>query len=203
MKMGKNLAVLAVVPVSLLSLASCESEPKKPAVQTTQKVTMERGVPGGTVVVTKTAEATVDYVRSRDREVTLMMADGTKQMVKCGPEVRNYDQLREGDKVTITYTQERQVFMAPGSEPADDVRATGTYRAPEGAMPAASAFSVVQVTATVTAIDMAKHTATLTFSDGTSATIAVRPDVDLSQRKVGDQVVVRAMEGTAISVQRR
>lgn len=203
MKMAKNLVVLAVIPAGLLSLVSCESEPKQPAVQTKHAVTTEKGVPGGKWVTTQTAVATVDYVKNSTREVTLLMADDTKRIIKCGPQVRNFDQIREGDKVTITYTQELQAFMATENEPAGDVASMGTVRAPEGAMPAAASVAEVQRTATVTAIDMARHTATLRFSDGSTVTINVRPDVDLSQRKVGDQVIVRAMEGEAISVERR
>jgi hypothetical protein len=60
----------------------------------------------------------------------------------------------------------------------------------------------VQVTATVTAIDLKAHKATLQFTDGTTRTIAVRKDVDLTQRKVGEQVVIRSTEALAISVEK-
>jgi hypothetical protein len=70
-------------------------------------------------------------------------------------------------------------------------------------MTAASTATVAQQTATVTAIDLAQHTATLQFPDGTSKTIAVRPDVDLSKRKVGEQVVIRTTAAVAVSVQKR
>ena len=42
-----------------------------------------------------------------------------------------------------------------------------------------------------------------TFEDGTTKTVAVRPDVDLSQRKVGDKVVIRATEALALTVEKR
>ena len=58
----------------------------------------------------------------------------------------------------------------------------------------------VQVVATVVAIDMHKHKATLEFPDGSRKTVAVRPDVDLTQRKVGEKVVIRKTEAMAISV---
>lgn len=203
MRMAKNLVALAIVPVGLLSLVSCDSEPKKPRVQTSNTVAVQEGIPGGKVVRTRTLLATVDYVKKSTREVTLEMADGSKTVVKCGPEVQNFDQIREGDRVTVQSTQELDVFMATGAEPAGDGMATASARVPVGAMPGAADVSIAQLTATITAIDLAQHTATLQFSDGTSKTVAVRPDVDLSKRKVGEKVVIRAMEAAAISVERR
>ena len=60
----------------------------------------------------------------------------------------------------------------------------------------------MQVAATVTAIDLKRHRATLEFADGTTHTVDVRPDVDLTQRKVGEKVVIRATESLAISVEK-
>ena len=40
----------------------------------------------------------------------------------------------------------------------------------------------------------------LQFEDGTTRSVAVRPDVDLSKRKVGDTVVIRITETLAIQV---
>jgi phage baseplate assembly protein gpV len=47
-----------------------------------------------------------------------------------------------------------------------------------------------------------KHKTTLQFPDGTTKTFAVRQDADLTQRKVGDEVVIRATEAVAISVKK-
>ena len=60
----------------------------------------------------------------------------------------------------------------------------------------------VQVTAKVTAIDLDHHKATLQFQDGTTRTVAVRQDVDLSQRQVGEEVVIRTTEVLAVSVEK-
>lgn len=42
--------------------------------------------------------------------------------------------------------------------------------------------------------------AILQFEDGSTRTVAVRPDVDLGKRKVGDRVVIRTTEALAITV---
>ena len=44
--------------------------------------------------------------------------------------------------------------------------------------------------------------ATLQFEDGSTRTVAVRPDVDLGKRKVGDTVVLRLTEALAMRVEK-
>ena len=56
------------------------------------------------------------------------------------------------------------------------------------------------MTAKVTAIDTQHRKATLQFEDGSSRVVAVREDVDLSKRKVGESVVIRITESLAIQV---
>ena len=62
--------------------------------------------------------------------------------------------------------------------------------------------NTVQVTAKVKAIDLKHHKATLQFPDGTTKTFAVRKDVDLTQRQVGEKVFIRSTETLAISVEK-
>ena len=57
-----------------------------------------------------------------------------------------------------------------------------------------------QLTAKVTALDAEQHRATLEFEDGSTRTVAVRKDVDLGTRKVGDKVVIRTTQALAIEV---
>jgi hypothetical protein len=51
-------------------------------------------------------------------------------------------------------------------------------------------------------IDLGHHKATLTFADGTTKTVAVRHDVDLTKRKVGEKVVIRKTQAMALSVEK-
>ena len=59
-----------------------------------------------------------------------------------------------------------------------------------------------QYTATITAINLKRHEATLRFPDGTARTFAVRKDVDLNQRKVGEEVAFRVAVAVAISMKK-
>src|SRR5689334_10819583 len=50
-----------------------------------------------------TLNATVTAVDKADRVVTLRGDDGREQTIKCGPEVRNFDQIEVGDRVAAQY----------------------------------------------------------------------------------------------------
>lgn len=54
-----------------------------------------------------------------------------------------------------------------------------------------------------TAIDVEARTATLEFEDGRTKTVSVRPDIDLSLRKVGEKVAFEMTQMVALSVEKK
>jgi hypothetical protein len=160
------------------------------------------GLPGGAVVQTYELTATVAALDKAARKVTLVTPDGIKKTIKAGPEVINFDQIRIGDQLKITATEELVVKMARPDESADDGVAALVALAPKGAKPGGVMAETVQVTATVQAIDPVKRTATLQFEDGSTKTLPVRSDVNLGIRKVREKVVIRSTETLAITVEK-
>jgi hypothetical protein len=197
-----NAVALALVPAAMMVLTSCSSTPEAPEGKRTTVVTAEKGVPGGTVVDTYQVTATVTAIDAPNRKVTLVTPDGKKETVKVGVQAINFDQIRIGDQVKATVTQELAVAMAKGNLPANDGQAVLVALAPKGAKPGGVVAGTAQVTAKVKAIDLKNHKATLEFPDGTTKTVAVRPDVDLTQRSVGEEVVIRVTESVAIQVEK-
>jgi hypothetical protein len=196
-----KLTTCALLLVILLIVSSCKSS--KPTGETTSVAAFQQGVPGGIVVETHQLTADVTAVDVASRAVTLMTPDGKKTTVKCGPEVINFDQIRVGDHLKVTATEEVAAYMATDAALSSDGGAAVVALAPKGAKPGGVIANTVQVTATVTAIDLKRHKATLQFPDGTTHKVAVRPDVDLTQRKVGEQVVIRTTGALAISVDKQ
>ena len=82
------------------------------------------------------------------------------------------------------------------------LHATIDRLAPKGAKPGGVVAETQQYTAKITAINLKKRQATLLFPDNTTRTFTVRKDVDLSQRKVGEEVAFRVTMATAISVKK-
>lgn len=199
-KINLKLTVAACLPVAALTLASCSSEPK-PAVQTSSAVGYQPGVPGGYMTATHKLTATVTAIDAATRKVTLETAEGSETTVTCGPNVINFDQIRVNDRLTVTLTEEVVAFMADARTPADGGAAV-VARAPRGAKPGGVMADTVQVTAKVAGIDYRNHKATLQFPNGSLRTVVVRPDVDLRQRQVGEEVVLRITEVMAVKVEK-
>ena len=147
--------------------------------------------------------ARVTAIDKANRKVTLLGPDGKKSTIKVGPEAVNFDQLRVGDMVNATVTEELVVYLDEEGASAPDGSAAMVALAPKGAQPGGLVAETVQVTAKVIAIDQTKRTATLQFEDGSSKTFPVRDDIDLSRRKVGEKVVFQVTEMIAISVEKQ
>jgi len=159
------------------------------------------GTVGGVFVETFEITAKVASIDPANRKVTLVSDDGIKQVVQVGPEAINFDQIRVGDRLTVTASEELVVEMsAPGS--ADEATAL-VVLAPKGAKPGGLVVEAVQLTGTIIALDAGSRTATLKFEDDTTRTLPVRRDVDLSQCQLGEKVTFRVTEVVAITVQKR
>lgn len=165
-------------------------------------VVVKEGVAGAAVVQTYELKATVTSIDKAARKITLMDASGIKTTVKAGPEVVNFDQIRVGDQLNITAAQELVVSVVGEGETPGNGGEQFVALAPKGAKPGAIMAETTQVTAKVTAIDVENHKATLQFEDGSTRTVAVRPDVDLRKRKIGDKVVIRTTGALAIRVEK-
>lgn len=196
-----HLAMFGLLSAGMLTLTSCSSTPTPPPDEATTTTAYLQGVPGGVVVETYTMTANVTAVDTTTRTVTLVTSDGKKNKVKCGPEVINFDQIRVGDQLKVTVAEELVAYLAEAGAPPSEGVATVVALAPKGAKPGGITADTIQVTARIAAIDLKRHKATLQFPDGSARTVAVRKDVDLTQRKIGEEVVIRMTEALAISVE--
>jgi translation elongation factor P/translation initiation factor 5A len=190
---------LALLPVAMLTLASCSSTPKG---ETTTSTDYQPGVPGGVMVTTYKKTATVTGIDKATRNVTLVDKAGTLTIFKAGPEVANFDQIEVGDQVKTTVTAQLVVSMRKPGEPSDDGLAATAEWSPLGAKPGNRLESTVEITAKVKSLDVKHQKATLLFPDGTTKTFKVRKDVDLTKQTVGADVIMRVTEAVAISVEK-
>lgn len=170
------------------------------AVEAGAGAAVQPGVPGGTFVQTMQMSAEVLAIDAAARVLTVR-SEGREAKVKVGPEAVNFPQIKVGDKIRIRIVEEMVVAMADAASQAKDGAGVAVAAAPEGAKPAGATVVTARVTATVAAIDVEKHLATLSFPDGSKKVVKVRPDVDLKQRKVGEQVAITITESMAISVE--
>jgi hypothetical protein len=191
-----------LLAAATLAFISCSSTVYRP-IDETPGATYEKGVPGGTVVETYKLTATVTGIDASARKVTLVGPDGKKTTVKCGPEVTNFEQIQVGDVVRTTVTDELTVAMANAASAPGESGTGLVALAPQGAKPAVLMAETQRYTATITAINLKRHQATLLFPDGTSRTFIVRKDVDLTQRKIGEEVAFRVALAMAVSIEKQ
>lgn len=201
----KNKTYQLVLPVFLpavvLSLASCSSTPE-PSGEETSITAYQMGVPGGVTVDTLQITASVTAVNHEQRTATLVTPDGKKTEFKAGSEVLNFDQVRVGDQVTATITEQLIVYVREKGEAGRDGQAGLIALAPKGAKPGALMAETVEITTRVKAVDLKNHKATLEFPDGRTKAFAVRPDVKLSASDVGREVVIQITQAVAVRVEK-
>lgn len=162
----------------------------------------QKGVPGGVAVETYKSSATVTAIDPDTRSVTVVSPNGAKATFKCGPEVVNFNQIHVGDQIKATLTKKLVVFLRKSGEPAVDSGASMVALAPIGAKPGVVMADTVEVTTKVESVDLKHHEATLLFPDGSAKTVQVRPDVDLTQAKLGEKVVIRTTQSVALLVEK-
>lgn len=168
-----------VIPFLLAGLvAGCASTPEAP---TKAEVTEE-----------VSAEATVLAVDKGAREVTLQRADGTRAVVVAGPEVRNFDRIEVGNKISARYVVSLSARRLKPDEP--DTQSTvgvAAGRAKAGEAPAGAIGAGVAVTVVVKSVDLERNIVAFTDPEGSLHAVEAQRDEGkrfIAGLKPGDRV---------------
>jgi hypothetical protein len=157
--------------------------------------------PAAVEVLTVRTSATVQSIDRTSRTVTLKNEAGAITTYKCGPEVRNFDQINVGDHVKAEVVDSLAVFVGKATEPSVTM-VSATALAPKGSKPGVIMADTSEITAKVVSVDSAGHAIAVTGPMGRTRSFSVNPAIDLSGVKVGDDVVVRCTQGLAIVVEK-
>jgi hypothetical protein len=158
--------------------------------------------PGGTVSASETHTATVTKIDPKDRWVTLKLADGSLIDVQAGPAVKNFAQIKVGDRVSTTLAATVTIEVVPAGQAAPNVSSgSATTSAPLGAKPMGVQVDTTTVSGTVTAIDYDKRLVTLKGPAGNSHTFEVGSGAKrFKEVKKGDVVVMTIKSATTVEV---
>jgi len=199
--MKKMIVVLAVAlftmslaVVSMATDAKPVAEPKKAAV--------EGKKPSVKKEKTTQVIATVEAVDLENRIVTVKGPEGNIVDIKAGEQVKNLAQIKVGDSVEITYYESiaAKVYKA-GEAPQGAAATVATERtAKPGEKPSGIVGSQVTLTATIESISPNKTTVTLKMADGKYKVVKIQDKKNLTNVKVGDEVVITVTETLAIAV---
>lgn len=185
----------SLLALSLLSCTGIDGE-------STSSADFEEGVPGGKFSETTTITATVAGIDPDARRITFVTPKGKKFTSTAGPEVLNFEQIEIGDQLSATLTDEVVIRMAKPGEQLDEFIDLDADLAEIGDKPSLKTVETSQMVATIADISTRRRKVTLSFADGGTQRVKVRPDVDLSQFKEGDRVVIRFTEIYAIGLEK-
>lgn len=200
-----NGAVLLLALAAALAFTACSSKsgPAKsyPTVNPNVYVA-QQPFAGQMVVDTLSRTDTVVSIDAAQRRIELKHADGSITSYKCGPEIRNFAQIKVGDQVKATVVDEVAVYLKPASA-SQSLTATGaTIGARLGARPGVVSLDTLDFTARIAAIDPWRHSVTLQTADGRTKPITVSEFINLADYSVGDEVSVRLTQALAVLVEK-
>jgi hypothetical protein len=164
--------------------------------------TMTATAPGkGVVANTIEITASVEAVNKATREVTIKGPRGHVETVVAGPEVKNFDQIKVGDKVVLRYVEALSLELKKGgTAPVARTDSAMGGTAKPGEKPAAGVGRQIHVTANVVAVDAATQTVSLKGPKQT-VDLHVGDPEQFKLVKVGDQVEATYTEAVALSVE--
>ncbi|MBV9192148.1 MAG: hypothetical protein JOZ85_16825 [Betaproteobacteria bacterium] len=175
--------LLVICAVATVSPAAAQAPDMKGAMTSSQRA--------GKAQALKTDEVKAQVV-SLDRltrAITLKGPKGTVVDMIAGPEVKNFEQLKVGDFVTVRYFQSLALELGKPGQAGTSYGERPTARGRE-----------VRAIAKVTAIDESAKTVSLKGPRGNTVTLDVRNPEHFKVLKVGDDVLVTYTEAVAFSV---
>lgn len=190
--MSKPATYYFISAVFAVLAAGCASQPPEPvSVENVEEIA-----------------ATVEAVDSNTRMVTLRGPEGDAFALQVAPSVRNFAQVRTGDRVVVRYYSGLAAELRRRGDTSGETEAPVTTstsgRASEGARPGAFAGTQTHQTVRITNVNKHNHVVSFYGSDGIARSLPVRTPQGrefISKLKVGDEVDVIVTEAVAVSVE--
>lgn len=144
--------------------------------------------------------ATVEAIDKAKRLLTLKGPEGNSVVVQAGPAVKNFDQIKVGDKVAAQYIEALTLTLKPGGGAMrEKIEREDAVAAKPGEKPGAAVGRQVTVIADVIAVDAKKQSIRVKGPQRT-VDLKVRDPNQFKLIKVGDQIEATFTEALAIAV---
>jgi hypothetical protein len=192
----------------LLAVVSCSS-PKPtgpPTVRTFQQEGGDVAYAGEKLTDMVTTTNTVVSLDAAQRQIVMRQPDGNIVTYRAGREIANLSDFKVGDPVKATVIEQLGISVVgsgklpdPGKSPAP---APVMVRARNGAVLTSMPVTVVQFKAVVVQMDSYERQVVVQTPDGQRRAFHIRPEMDLGDLKVGDDVAVQATEAMAIELEK-
>jgi hypothetical protein len=144
-----------------------------------------RLIQSGITVESVKDPATVQALDSGQGTITLALPSGTTATYKVGAKVKHFGQVRPGDQVQATLTEELAVYLLA-----------------DGRLPDGTTAETLGINARVLLVDPSYRLLTLQYPNGQTDTVKPGLDALMQQMAPGDSVVVRPQELTAVEIEK-
>jgi Cu/Ag efflux protein CusF len=144
--------------------------------------------------------ATIEAIDKTSREILIQGPDGEFDTIYAGPDVKRFDELKVGDKLTFRYS-ESVVYNVrkPGQAPAAPADGTSVTRS-TGPRPGATIAEQKTATVKVKAVDMNAPSVTVEGKDGRVMSFRIADKKNLKGVSAGDTVEITYTKAVVISV---
>lgn len=143
--------------------------------------------------------ARVERIERATRTVILRTGPGTTQPVFVPPEMKLFDELRTGDRVTVRLTESVVVAVRPGAKPSLPVETTAdaTSRNPSGEV-----LRQMKAAVTIESLDRGQNMIVYRTADNRRSIRRVSEPRMLDGLKTGDVIEVTYTRERAVDIQR-
>ena len=172
-------------------------------------VAAQQPAPGKSVAQVKDAEAKLEAIKitavvtavdAKNRVVTLQGPEGNEFAVQADPSVKNFAQVKVGDKLVVEYIQAVALDFQKG----DGIRSATMFDdsgvAKAGQKPGAAALRKITLVTNIWAVNQAKGTVLVRGPFGHFAELKLKDPGLLGGVKVGDQMKVTYTDAVAIGI---
>ena len=198
----RSLTILAVALAAALPLSTIAQQ-KQPAQPAQPQVSGAVATAPGKAAAVAYANltATVEAVDPATRVVTLKGPKGNTVDVVAGEEVRNFDQIKKGDKLTVKYAEALTLELKKDGKAVGRSESEAIKRSQPGQKPGGTARRDVTIVADVVAVDAAKKSVSLKGPKGNVVDLNVQDPEQLKLIKKGDKVEATYSQALAISME--
>jgi hypothetical protein len=157
-------------------------------------------IDAGVITETASGMVTLQSIDPGTRTLVLARADGLTATFKAGPEIKRFNELKVGDQVMTTVTDNLTIFVLKEKMAPEAAASLAVVRSPEGASVGGVMVNAVNIDARVLTVDYEARQVLLQYSPTQTRMVNVRPTVNLTQVGVNDTVLVRGTRTISIMV---
>jgi hypothetical protein len=164
-------------------------------------VVVEKAPGAGAVTEVVQLQGKVKSIDKKKRAVVVVGPNGNEIVFNASADVRNFDQIKVGDLVTLTYAQALALELKKAASKGirERVDTENALAAKPGEKPGMMVEKSVRVIADVVAVNPKAQTVTLKGPKRT-VELHVKDPAQFQNAKVGDQVEVLYVEAVALEV---